>query len=91
VGFEVLISVIIKSSLFWDITPCNQLKVKQRFREIYRIYLQGRKITQRELVTKQSSKKEKMVEKRGHACGQKRSAYSFVIGTKCRGYTAFEY
>jgi hypothetical protein len=27
VGFEVLTAVVMKSSIFWDITPCNPLKV----------------------------------------------------------------
>jgi hypothetical protein len=26
VGLEVLISVVMKSSVFWDVTPCNPLK-----------------------------------------------------------------
>jgi hypothetical protein len=32
VGFEDLTVVVIKSSAFWDITPCSLLKVNQRFR-----------------------------------------------------------
>jgi hypothetical protein len=28
VGFEVLTAVVMKSSVFWDITPCSPLKVK---------------------------------------------------------------
>jgi hypothetical protein len=31
VGFEVLTSVIMKSSLFWYITPCSLLKVNRCF------------------------------------------------------------
>jgi hypothetical protein len=31
-GFEVLTAVVMKSSVFWDITPCSPLKVNQRFR-----------------------------------------------------------
>jgi hypothetical protein len=27
VGFEVLTAVVMKSSIFWDITPCSPLKV----------------------------------------------------------------
>jgi hypothetical protein len=27
VGFEVLTDVVMKSSIFWDITPCGSLKV----------------------------------------------------------------
>jgi hypothetical protein len=26
VGFEILIAVVTKSSIFWDITPCSPLK-----------------------------------------------------------------
>jgi hypothetical protein len=28
VGFEVLTAVVMKSSIFWDITPCSPLNVK---------------------------------------------------------------
>jgi hypothetical protein len=27
VGFEVLTAVVMKSTIFWDITPCSLLKV----------------------------------------------------------------
>jgi hypothetical protein len=30
-GFEVLTAMVKKSSIFWDITPCNPLKVNRRF------------------------------------------------------------
>jgi hypothetical protein len=30
-GFEVIMVVAMKSSVFWDITPCSLLKVTQRF------------------------------------------------------------
>jgi hypothetical protein len=29
VGFEVLTAVVMKSSVFWDITPCSLLKVNE--------------------------------------------------------------
>jgi hypothetical protein len=32
VGFEVLLSVVLKSSVFWDITPSSSLKVSWHFR-----------------------------------------------------------
>jgi hypothetical protein len=32
VGFEVLTEVVMKISIFWDITPCNLLKDNRRFR-----------------------------------------------------------
>jgi hypothetical protein len=31
VGFEVLTVVVMKSTIFWDITPCIQLKVNRRY------------------------------------------------------------
>jgi hypothetical protein len=33
VGFEVLTAVIMRNSIFWDITPCSPLKVRPRFRK----------------------------------------------------------
>jgi hypothetical protein len=45
VGFEVLAEVVIKSTIFWDITPCSPLKVNRRFGEIYHLHLQGRIIS----------------------------------------------
>jgi hypothetical protein len=30
-GFELLITVVIKSSIFWDITPCSSLRIYGRF------------------------------------------------------------
>jgi hypothetical protein len=40
VGFEVLTAVVMKSTTFWDITPCNPLKVNPRFGRTYRLHLQ---------------------------------------------------
>jgi hypothetical protein len=34
-----------KSTSFWDITLCSQLKVNGRFGGIYHLHLQGRKIS----------------------------------------------
>jgi hypothetical protein len=31
VGFEVLMAVVTKSSIFWDITQCSPLKLNRRF------------------------------------------------------------
>jgi hypothetical protein len=42
VGFVVLTAVIMKSAIFWDITPCSPLKVNRRFRGTCRLHLQGR-------------------------------------------------
>jgi hypothetical protein len=36
IGFEFLTAVVIKSSIFWDITPCSPLKVNRRFGETCR-------------------------------------------------------
>jgi hypothetical protein len=44
VGFEVLTAVVIKSNLFWDITPCSLLEVNRRFGGKYLRHLQGRRI-----------------------------------------------
>jgi hypothetical protein len=35
-----------KSSGFWDVTPCGQVKAKRRFGETYRLHLQGRMVSQ---------------------------------------------
>jgi hypothetical protein len=45
VGFEFLTAVVMKSSIFWDITPCSPLKVNWRFGGTCRLHLQGRKIS----------------------------------------------
>jgi hypothetical protein len=36
-------SKILKSTIFWDITPCSPLSVNRRFGGTYRLHLQGRK------------------------------------------------
>jgi hypothetical protein len=36
VGFEVLAAVVMKSPIFWDITPCGLLKTNRRFGGTYR-------------------------------------------------------
>jgi hypothetical protein len=38
--------VVLKSFVFWDRTPCSPLKVNRRFGEIYRLHIQGRRISQ---------------------------------------------
>jgi hypothetical protein len=45
VGFEVLTAVIMKITIFWDITPCSPLSVNRRFGGTYCLHLQGRKIS----------------------------------------------
>jgi hypothetical protein len=44
--FEVLTAVVIKSPIFWDITPFTPLKVNRSFGVICCIYYQGRRINQ---------------------------------------------
>jgi hypothetical protein len=46
VGSEVLTTVVLKSSIFWDIMPCSPLKIKQRFGGTCCLHLQGRRISQ---------------------------------------------
>jgi hypothetical protein len=41
VVFEVLITVVIKSSVLLDTTPCSSLEVKKRFRGICRLFHAG--------------------------------------------------
>jgi hypothetical protein len=45
VGFEVLTAVVMKSTIFRDITPCSPLKVNRRFGGTYRLNLQGLRIS----------------------------------------------
>jgi hypothetical protein len=40
--FEVLTAVVMKSTIFWDITPCSPLKVGRHFGETYCLHLQSR-------------------------------------------------
>jgi hypothetical protein len=46
VGFEVLRAVVMKCSIFWDITTCSPLKINRRFGGICRLHIQGRRISQ---------------------------------------------
>jgi hypothetical protein len=46
VGFGVLTAVIMKSSIFWDITSCSPLKVNARFGGTFRVCLQGQRFNQ---------------------------------------------
>jgi hypothetical protein len=36
------IAVVMNISIFWDITPCNPLKISRRLGGTYRLHLQGR-------------------------------------------------
>jgi hypothetical protein len=44
-GFAVLTALVIKSCIFWDITPCSPLKVNLRFGVTCRLHLQGQRIS----------------------------------------------
>jgi hypothetical protein len=50
VGFEVLTAVVMKSSVFWDITSCSQLKGNRLFGGTCLFHLQGRRINQEYLL-----------------------------------------
>jgi hypothetical protein len=43
VGFEVFTAVVMKSIIFWDMTPCSLLSCNRRFEGTYRLHLQGRR------------------------------------------------
>jgi hypothetical protein len=43
---SVLNLLLTKNSIFWDITPCSQLKVNRCFAGTCHLYLQGRRISQ---------------------------------------------
>jgi hypothetical protein len=42
VGFEVLTAVVMKSTIFWDITPCSPLSVNRCFGGTCRLHVVGR-------------------------------------------------
>jgi hypothetical protein len=46
VGFGVLTTVVIESSVLWDIMPCSPLKVNQHFRGKCYLHLQGQTVSQ---------------------------------------------
>jgi hypothetical protein len=43
VAFEVFTAVVMKSIIFWDVTPCRLLSCNRRFGGTYRLNLQGRR------------------------------------------------
>jgi hypothetical protein len=43
VGLEVLTTLIMKSTIFWDIKPCSPLKGNRRFGGTYRLHLQSQR------------------------------------------------
>jgi hypothetical protein len=44
VEYEVLTAVVVKSSIFWDLTSCSPLKVNRRFGGTFRLHLHGQRI-----------------------------------------------
>jgi hypothetical protein len=46
IGSEVLRSVIVRGSVFWDITPCKLLKTDRRFARTYCIHPKGQIVSQ---------------------------------------------
>jgi hypothetical protein len=45
VGCEVFTAVIMRSTVFWEIAQCSQLKINRRFGGTYPFHIQGRKIS----------------------------------------------
>jgi hypothetical protein len=43
IGFEVLTAVVMKGSIFWDITLCSPLKVNRRFGRVSSLHIQRRR------------------------------------------------
>jgi hypothetical protein len=43
VGLGVFTAVVMKSIIFWDMTPCSSLSFNRRFGVTYRLHLQGRR------------------------------------------------
>jgi hypothetical protein len=43
VGFEVFTAVVMKSIIFWDMTPCSPFSFNRRFGGTYRLHPQGRR------------------------------------------------
>jgi hypothetical protein len=43
VGTEILTAMVMKSSAYWDITPCSSVIVNQRFGGTYHLHFQSEK------------------------------------------------
>jgi hypothetical protein len=52
-GCEVLTAVVMRSSIFWDITLCSKLKINWCFGGTCRLHLQGSRISKQETSMKQ--------------------------------------
>jgi hypothetical protein len=64
--YEVPLPDSMKSSVFWDITPCSPLKANRRFGGTCRLHLQGRRI----------SRSRNQRESRWQACPEDRNFHS---------------
>jgi hypothetical protein len=53
VGFEVFTAVVMKSIIFWVVTPCSLLRCNRRSGGTYRLHLQGRRKFQQVPASKQ--------------------------------------
>jgi hypothetical protein len=45
IGFKVLTTVVMKNSIFLDITPCSLVKGNRYFGGSYHLHLQDRRVT----------------------------------------------
>jgi hypothetical protein len=45
-GFQILIAVFINTFIFWNIIPCDPLKVNRRFGRTYGLHIQGQRLNQ---------------------------------------------
>jgi hypothetical protein len=57
VGFEVFTAVVMKSIIFWDMTPCSPMSFNRRFGGTYRLHLQGRRNRFSKPVSKQVARR----------------------------------
>jgi hypothetical protein len=56
VAFEVFTAVVMKSIIFWDVTPCSTLSFARRFGGTYRLHLQGRRNKSSKPASKQGAR-----------------------------------
>jgi hypothetical protein len=75
----------IKSSVFWDITPCSPLQVYRRFEETCRLHIRGRRMShsrnQHETGDKQSNRLAEIPDYVGNGRKIERaSVYTFLFG-----------
>jgi hypothetical protein len=61
VAFEVFTAVVMKSIIFWDMTPCSPLSCNRRFGGTYRLHLQGRRIILAKTSRQAGSKQKKII------------------------------